>query len=119
MEININKNYNLDRLQQWLNYELSISVLFIISWFWGIAIFLMIIAALIFTPLLIKVLLEEKKYGWMITFFILVIIPTIGLLVIDINTGYKFIAGLVVLALFYFYCFTLKLVIRDWKEYPI
>lgn len=117
MEININKNYNIDRLQKWLDYELSTSVLYVISWFWGIAIFLMTIAAFIFTPLLIKVLLEEKKYGWMITFFVLIIIPTIGLFIININSEYKTIAGLVILALFYFYCFTLKMVIKDWKEY--
>lgn len=114
MEIEITKNYNVHRLQKWLDYELSTLILMLLSWFWNIAILLMIIAAFVFTPFMLKVMFEERRFGWITFFFLIVILPALGALFINIDSSYKFVIELIPLALFYFYCFVLRLAIKDW-----
>jgi len=114
MEIEIPKKYNVRRLQQWLDYELSTLLLMLLSWFWNIALILMIIAAILFTPFMVKVLFEERRFGWIIFFFLLVLLPASCSLLFDIGSSYKFIIELIPLALFYFYCFVLRIAIKDW-----
>jgi hypothetical protein len=107
-------DYNVTRLQRWLDYELSTAMLLLLSWFWNLALLLMIIAAILFTPFMLKVLLDEKRFGWITFFIILVIMPIISFFIWDINSSYKFILELIPLALFYFYCFILRLAIKSW-----
>ena len=114
MEIEISKNYSVRRLQQGLDYELSTIMLMLLSWFWNIAIILMIIAAILFTPYMLKVLFEEKRYGWIIFFFLMVLLPASGAFFLNIDSSYKFVIELIPLALFYFYCFVLRIAIKDW-----
>jgi len=116
MEIEISKNYNVKRLNQWLNYELSTSVLLLLSWFWGITILLMTITAILFTPFMLKILFQERRYGWIIFFVLIIIIPAICTYFLVKGTTYKFVLELIPLAFFYFYCFILKLTIRDWMD---
>ena len=114
MEIEIPKNYNVRRLRRWLNYELSSSVLFLLSWFWNITIILMFIAAFVFIPFMLKVLIEEKRFGWIIFFLVIVVMPIIIFFAVNMDSSYKYFLSLIILAFFYFYCFVLKLTIRDW-----
>ncbi len=114
MQIEISKNYNVRRLQQWLDYELSTIMLMLLSWFWNIALLLAIIAAVIFTPFMLKVMFEERRFGWIVFFFLMVILPAIGILFFNIDSSYKPVIELIPLALFYFYCFILRLAIKDW-----
>ena len=114
MQIEISKNYSVRRLQQWLDYELSTSLLMILSWFWNIGLLLAIIASIIFTPFMLKVMFEERRFGWIIFFFLLVILPALGAFFINIDSSYKFAIELIPLALFYFYCFVLRIAIKDW-----
>lgn len=115
MEIEISKDYNIRRLQQWLDIELSTSMLLLLSWFWNFTIFISAIAAIIFTPFMLKILFEERKFGWIFLFIIFVTLPILWLLFGSYNSDYKFIFGLIVLGLFYFYCFVLRIVIKDWQ----
>lgn len=114
MEIEITKDYNVRRLQQWLDFELSSSVMLVLSYFWSFTILLMALAAIIFTPFMIKVLWEERKHGWIIFFFFVVIVPIVLSFVFGFYAEYKSIAFLLSLAMFYFYCFILRLVVKDW-----
>lgn len=114
MQIEISKNYSVRRLQQWLDYELSTIMLMLLSWFWNIALILTIIAAVIFTPFMLKVMFEERRFGWIVFFFLIVILPFVGILFFNIDSSYKFAIELIPLALFYFYCFILRLAIKDW-----
>jgi len=114
MDIEISKSYSVRRLQQWLDYELSTSLLMFLSWFWNIALLLAIIASIIFTPFMLKVMFEERRFGWIVFFFLMVILPFVGILFFNIDSSYKFAIELIPLALFYFYCFILRLAIKDW-----
>jgi hypothetical protein len=114
MEIHPISNYNLRRLQKYLDYELSTSALVFGSWFWGILLGAALIAAVIFTPLMLKILYEEKKYGWLTTFFIMVILPAIIFYFIDINLMYKSILYFIPIGLFFLYCIMLKWAVRGW-----
>lgn len=114
MDIEISKNYNVRRLQQWLDYELSTFILMLLSWFVHFALLLAIIAAVIFTPFMLKVMFEERRFGWIVFFFLMVIFPAAGVLFLNIDSAYKAVAELISLALFYFYCFILRLAIKDW-----
>jgi len=46
---------------QWLNFELSSTVLFFFVWMWATSIIAAVIAALIFTHYMLKILFEEKN----------------------------------------------------------
>ncbi len=70
----------------------------------------------IFTPYILYVFFKEKRSGWIITYFITVIIP--GVIAV---TALGFAYGLIILILFapfYFFCFMIKFSVDDWiKEY--
>jgi ABC-type multidrug transport system permease subunit len=84
VEIIIDKYYNRKRLQTWLEFEIGGSALlflhyfafpfnFIIPRFISIMITGVVVLALIFFVILIfKVLLQEKRYGWIKLFFVFV-----------------------------------------------
>ena len=118
MEIDIDSNYNLRRLNQWLTYELSSIVLYALSWFVSFTIALMTIAAVIFTPIMLKILFQEGKYGWITFFVVIVIVPTIVLFATGWHQLHGHTLALIPLASFYFYCFLLKFVVRDWMDKP-
>jgi hypothetical protein len=108
---------NLERLRYWLRYELSGVVLFLAAWFGFIFYTLSVIAALAFTPFLLKVLFEEKKTGWITAYCIMVIIPAATVVLLVIFKGYSEVAGIltfVPLGGFYLFCFILKISIDDW-----
>ncbi len=110
-------NYNIDRLRKWLDYELSGlaiwgSALLIVKWF-----FILMgatIAALVFIPLLIVTLLQEKRYGWLISFFVLIAIPPLVVYLTIANSTWTLVAAITSLGFFYFYCGILRFVIREW-----
>lgn len=102
------------RLQQWLDYELSTGVLIFLTWVWGSILLLLIVAAILFTPFMLKILWEEKRYGWITYFLIIVVIPLIISFLFETDSTYKFVFQFVPLGTFYFYCFTLRLAIKEW-----
>lgn len=120
MEIQISKNYNLAKLQKWLNYELSGTVLFVLSYIYIITQLLAIFLAIVFLPLLFKVLIQEKRYGWILFFFISVIGPGLisyfffGQASWLYRSTNAMTAIIISLMFFYFYCATLRLVIPGW-----
>ncbi len=75
-------------------------------------------AAILFAPYIIYVLAREKHYGWIITFFILNILP-IPVVYFILRDSFLLVPGLLTLILpFYLYCFLIKFVVDDWlKEY--
>ncbi len=112
MEINISKSYNVDKLRTWLGYELSTMLLFLLSSFWALALILTAIAAVLFTPFMLKILIEERRFGWIIFFLIIVGTPLLLLMFVD---SYAFVLQYAALGMFYFYCFILRFAIRDWE----
>ena len=107
-------NHNLSRLKKILNYEISTSVLFFLSFLAPVFIFIAILAAILFTPFMIHVLLKEKKTGWIVMFIVIVIIPAILFILLALQ--FELAAGLLLvpIALFYFYCFLLRFTVNGW-----
>jgi hypothetical protein len=107
-------NNNLSRLKKYLNYEISSSVLFFLSFLAPIFMFFAVGAAIIFTPFMMYVLFKEKKTGWLISFIIIVILPIILLLILSVQ--FEFAAALLTIpiVLFYFYCFLLRFAANEW-----
>jgi hypothetical protein len=114
MEIRPSETYNLERLQRWLDYDLSLSALLFFSWFYGLLLVIMLVAAVIFIPFMLKILYEERKFGWIVYFIIFVVIPFAAIQFINTGLSYKFLLSILPLVFFYFYCFTLKLAVRNW-----
>lgn len=109
---NYSSSEHLDRLALFLNYEISSSVLFMISFFASIFIIIAIIVAGAFVPYMIYVLLKEGRHGWIILFNVLVILPL--LLILIVLPSYLPIFVLISVGMFYFYCFMLRLAVNDW-----
>lgn len=121
IEINskfINDIVEVRRLRAILFFELSTSAAFIIQSFWPINLYIIIGAAILFTPYLLYVLIKERKYGWIIMFFLLVLLPYPVLYLII--GEYILLPGWMLLPIisFYFYCFIIKFSVEDWlREY--
>lgn len=110
------KYRRLVRLKSYLNYEISSSVLLILWFVQGIGFYLMILAALVLLPLMIKVLFEQKKTGWLIFLSIIVLGSILLRLLRFTNPVVMMIITILPLIVFYFYCFALKWSIGDWIE---
>ena len=77
-------------------------------------------AAFALLPLLLKVLLQEKKYGWIVFFFIFVIGSGLAAFIYFSNADWMLHSNIVIssalvsLMCFYIYCGMLKLTIPQW-----
>jgi len=100
----------LESLYKYLNYEISSSVLYFASWFVGMLLPLLFLLAIVFSPYMLYVLYLEEKKGWIITFVLLIILPAILTLI--------FFPMIIIVGLapFYFYCFILRMEVRNWLQ---
>ena len=71
----INHIATVERFAKILNYQLSTSVLLFLQGNVWISLPLLIIAAVLFTPYLLYVIIIENRYGWLISFFFIAILP--------------------------------------------
>lgn len=97
-----------------LNFELGTSVLMFLQGNVWIALPLVIIAALLFTPYMLYILFREGRFGWIAVFFIIVILPFILFYYFG-KDSYAF-EGLLLIPLifFYFYCLVVRLSVNGW-----
>jgi CDP-diglyceride synthetase len=121
MKIHINPYYNIGKLQRWLEFELAGPVLLYLTYL-GVPIFLTLLAALLVMPLLLKVLIVERKYGWLGTLILFVFGSFwTAYLFLDPadwmgNSSKLTIALMVSLGFFYFYCAILRVAIGGWTK---
>lgn len=112
--LNPSYNYHISRLHKWLDFELGGSMLLVMSYFYGFTFLLAVVAAILFIPLLIKVLIEERRYGWLAAFVIFVMGPPVGVWIWLDGGSWNWLARFIALGNFYFYCAFLRLVIPRW-----
>lgn len=75
-------------------------------------------AAILFTPYIFYVLIKERKFGWIITFFIMIIIPLLFVHISFLDALFHDAIILIPLASFYFYCYLIKYEVDRWlSEY--
>jgi|GEM_PF-2958658 len=73
-----------------------------------------ILLAILFTPYIFYVLIKEKKFGWIILYFAMIIIPEVlGYLIFKDTLAFE-AALLIPLAFFYFYCYLIKFEVDKW-----
>ena len=76
-----------------------------------------IIVATLFTTYILYVLIKEKRFGWLITFFIMVVLPLIIIYLVSRGSSFSVMAIILIpFSLFYFYCFLLRYSLDDWIE---
>lgn len=76
------------------------------------------VAAILFTPYIFKVLIKEKKYGWIITFFAMIILPLLFAYILFRDALFFEAIILLPLGSFYFYCYLIKFEVDKWlNEY--
>jgi hypothetical protein len=107
---------HLNRLYTILNYELSTTILFILQNVWQLTLFLAAAAAILFTPYMIFVLWKEKKYGWIIIFMFMVVLPLL-IIILFLSDHLFYLAYLQIpLPLFYLNCFSLRFDSKEWLK---
>jgi len=106
------------RFRAILYFELSTSAGFILSSFWPINLYIIIAAAILFTPYMLYVLIKERKYGWIVIFFLMVVLPY-PVIYLIIGEYILLTAWLLLPVIpFYLYCFLIKFSVDDWlREY--
>lgn len=72
------------------------------------------LAAILFTPYIFYILIKEKHYWLIITFFIMIVIPLVGGYFIFKDTLAHEASLLIPLGLFYLYCYLIKFAVDDW-----
>ncbi|HKB87823.1 MAG TPA: hypothetical protein VKD08_16725 [Ignavibacteriaceae bacterium] len=107
---------DLVNLKKYLNYHLSSFLLFALSFFSLILILLLTAAALIFTPYVIFVLYRNDKNGWILSLILLIILPAIIFILVVKPVAAMVLLLLIELALFYVYCFSLRLAVDGWVK---
>jgi hypothetical protein len=110
----INDIVEVRRFREILFFEISTSAAFILQAFWPINLYIIISAAILFTPYMIYVLFKERKYVWIIMFFLVVVLPYP--ILYAIVGDYILLPGWMLLPIipFYFYCFIIKFSVEDW-----
>ena len=107
------ERYYLKKLSKVLNYHLSTSLLFILSFFSSIMLTAAIIAAIIFVPIMLYILFKLKKTSWIILFCIIVLVPLTICIILGLEIGYLSVFLLISLAFFYGYFFILRFMVND------
>jgi len=106
------------RLHHTLTYAGSSAVLYvgypIIGYF--IVSIILTVTAIIYTPYLIKTLIELKKWKWIITFGIMVVVPAILIYMITYKSIYRSVFSFIPLLMFYIFCWILRFSIPGWIE---
>ncbi len=84
--------------------------------FFTIKLFLLLIAvaAILFTPYIFYVLIKERKFGLIITFFVMIIIPLLFVHFKFLDALFHDAIIMIPLAFFYFYCFLIKYDVDRW-----
>lgn len=106
------------KLHHTLTYAGSSAVLYvgypIIGYF--IVSIILTVTAIIYTPYLIKKLIELKKWKWVIALGITVVVPLILVLIISNKSTVMTISSFIPLLMFYVFCWILRFCIPDWIE---
>lgn len=108
------KNQGLIKLKQYLNFQLSVTVLYFLSFFAIVFLFLASASAVVFSIYMLKVLYRERKTGWIIFFIILVIIPVLLISLLSLWIPAFKPLMLFSIGLFYLYFFLLRFEVNDW-----
>jgi hypothetical protein len=79
---------------------------------------LIVAAAILFTPYIFYVLIKERKFGWIIIFFVVIIIPLLFVHILFLDALFHDAIIMIPLASFYFYCYLIKYEVDRWlSEY--
>ena len=106
----------LVNLKKYLNYQLSTFLLFALSFFSIILIFILSALAFLFMPYVIFVLYQNEKYSWIISLILMVVLPVFLLVFLVEQTYTLMILLLIELAVFYVYCFSLRIALNGWVK---
>ena len=98
----------LSKLSRVLNYQLSTTLLIVLTYAGILTIIVATIAATIFSPYILYILYSENKFGWITFFILMVLFPMLIIILLGIWE-----LMLIPLALAYFYYFLLKFVVRE------
>jgi hypothetical protein len=110
----VNDIIELRRFRAILYFDLSTAAFFILQSFWPINLYIIITAAVVFTPYMIYVLVKEKKFSWIAIFVFMVVLPY-PLLYLIIGDYILLPAWLLLPVIpFYLYCFLIKYDVDDW-----
>ena len=119
----------VDRLREILYYEFRLSnTSYIIFLFFGlllprvglglmlikIILLIFVAAAAILTPYIFYVLVKEERYGWIVTYLIMIPFPLAAGYFIFKDTLAFEAALLIPLLSFYLYCYLIKYAVDDW-----
>lgn len=111
-------HFDIKTLERWLTWELSGSVLFLLSFFRIAALYLVGPVILLFLPVLMGTLWNEQRYGWLFFLLLFVLIPAVLIYFIIDTASWFILLQFVPVGLFLFYCFLLKLTIPMWDQNP-
>jgi hypothetical protein len=113
----VNDVVAVSRLKDVLIYTLTSAVFSFMSIAFHFGLTIAIIAAILFTTYILYVLIKEKRFGWLITFFIMVVLPVIITYLVSRESLFSVMAIILIpFSLFYLYCFLLRYALDYWIE---
>ncbi|MFD2531063.1 hypothetical protein [Gracilimonas halophila] len=110
------RNHHLERLDKILNYGIDDAVpapfYFVPDSVGSIG----ILVAIVSTPVILWSLFRLKRYGWLLSFFLFIMLPYIATYYFIPNSSWNFVFVIIPLAFLSVYYFILRLTIPNWKE---
>lgn len=107
------KDSGIKKLDYFLNYSFPVPLLYFASFFVLLLLPLLAIVSVVFSVYMIYVLYKNRKYGWITSFIIMVLLPLLAGMLFTSAT-IAFILAKVSMGAFFLYCFVLKSSTRDW-----
>ena len=83
---------------------------------YGILLIILTASAIIYSPYLIKTLINLKKWNWIFSFVIIIIVPLILMFINSNNPILKTTFSSIALLMFYLFCWILKFSVHSWIE---
>ena len=115
-ELHLIDNSRVIRLDRYLNYHISTFVLYMLSFYVFMFLYLAFAAAMVFSVFMLWVLWKEDRKGWIILYFIIVGLPFCFLTGIAVFYSYSRILLFASIAPSYLYFFLLRFDVNDWVK---
>ncbi len=104
----------LERLSTILKYELPIGAVIFLMYVGNFLIILITAAVILIIPFITKIFLDEKKYGWLISYYLFIVFPFLLRYIHIIDPKIMIYLNFLPLLTFIIYFFILKMVVSDW-----
>lgn len=116
MALRYKRNSHLERLHKILNFGIDDAIPTPFYLFPDSVGSISILVAIVSTPVILWTLFRLKRYGWLLSFFLFIMLPYIAIYYFIPHSSWHFVLMIIPLVFLFIYYFILRLTIPTWKD---